>query len=268
MDILLVIILVEFLSLLLYFLYAEVYFLLSIIIFLLYGLFKYYDGDEYTGFRSWGWLRNRTLFGKSVKYLFGNAIAFSKDHARDRMLFIVLGNVTGMGLIHGFCMHGGVFQHLDLVVMMPWILFKIPILRDILLWMGCVTAPPFASLDSIETQILHLLRKGKSVAYATDAPNDAILEFAIRHKIFIVPVLIKGETARYSILQLPLWMDQVQRWCLEKIGWPFPYWFFPRIFDRKPLERLVVQVGTPMDASLQDNSEKFASLFMGQFCDP
>ncbi len=266
MDILLVIILVEFLTLLLYFLYAEIYFLLSIILFLLYGVLKYQDGDEYTGFRSWAWLRRRTLFGKSVKYLFGNAVAFDANHVRDRMLFIVLGNVTGMGLVHGFCMHGGVFQHVDLVVMMPWILFKIPLLRDLLLWMGCVTAPLGTLEDSVETQIVHLLRKGKSVAYATDAPNVSILEFAIRHKILVVPVLIKGETARYSIVPFPY--PWIQQWFLGKIGWPFPYWFFPRIFGSKPLERLVVQVGTPMDSSIHDNPERFASLFMGQFCDP
>ena len=266
MDILLIIILVEFLSLLLYFLYAEVYFLLSIILFLLYGVFKYYDGDEYTGFRSWVWLRRRTLFGKSVKYLFGNHIAFNADHVRDRMLFIAIGNVTGMGLIHGFAMHGGVFQHVDLAVMMPWILFKIPLLRDMLLWMGCVTAP-LGSIHSVETQILHLLCKGKSVVYATDAPSVSIMEFAMRNKILVVPVLIKGETARYSILVFP-WMVGVQQWFQERIGWPFPYWFFPRIFSKNPLERLVVQVGTPMDASIQNDPEKFASLFMGQFCDP
>jgi hypothetical protein len=262
MDILLLIILVEFISLLLYFIYAEVYFLLSTLIFLLYGVLKYQDGDEYTGFRSWGWLRRRTLFGKSVKYLFGNPVAFKAEHARDRTLFIVVGNVTHMGLIHGFAMHGGTFQHLDLVVMMPWILFKIPLLRDILLWMGCV-ATPLGSADSVDTQILHLLRKGKSVVCTLN--SSALLEFAIVNKILIVPVLIKGEAVRYWTLPFP-YMG-IQQWFQARIGWPFPYFFFPRIFSKKPLERLTIQIGTPMDASVQENAEKFSTLFMGQFCE-
>ena len=264
MDILLLIVLIEFISLLLYFLYAEVYFLFSIILFLVYGIAKYYDGDEWTGFRSWAWLRKRTLFGKSVKYLFGNPIAFSPEHARDRMLFVAIGNVTGMGLLHGFGMHGGVFQHLDLVVMMPWILFKIPILRDILLWMGCV-ATPLGSQDLVDTQILHLLRKGKSVVYAASSLSSPIFEFAIRNKVSIVPVQIKGENARYYVHQFRY--PWVQQWCHARVGWSFPFWFFPKIFDTKPLERLTIQVGTPMDGSIHDTADKFASLFMGQFCE-
>jgi len=111
---------------------------------------------------------------------------------------------------------------------------------------------------------LHLLRKGKSVAYATDAPNAPIMEFAIRNKILVVPVFVSGENARYNVLHFPY--PWIQQWFHGKIGWSFPYWFFPRIFSKKPLERLDVQVGTPMDASIHENVEKFSLLFMGQFC--
>ncbi len=261
--------LVEFLTLLFYFLYAEVYFLLTTVLFVLYGVLKYYDGDEYTGFRSWQWLRRRTLFGKSVKYMFGNQLAFTRDYARDRMLFVVGGGnmsssgghiSTHMGLIHGFCMHGGIFQHIDLVVLMPWILFKIPLLRDILLWFGCV-ATPLGSADLIETQILQLLRKGKSVVYSVATISPSVFEFAIRNKIQVVPVRINGENDRYYVGDFPL----IQQWFMGKIGWPFPFWFFPRIFSKKPLEKLVVQIGTPMDGSIHETPEKFAALFMGQF---
>jgi hypothetical protein len=266
MDILLVIILVEFFTLLLYFVYAEIYFLLSIIIFMLYFIFKYNDGDEWTGFRSWGWLRRRTLFGKSCTYFFGNPLAFKSEHVRERMLFLVTnGGSTNMGLIHGFSMHGGTFQHLDLVVMLPWIFFKIPLLRDILLWMGGVSTP-VGSSDLVETQILHLLRKGKSVVYSVAKGLDhssGLFEFCIRHKVLVVPVTIKGENARYNVLSFPY--PWIQEWFNMRIGWPFPYWFFPRIFNKKPLERLMIHIGTPMDGSIQENSTKFMELFRGQF---
>ena len=229
-------------------------------------------------------LRQKSLFGKSVRMYLSNPAAFHAEQVKDRTLFVVMGNLSNMGLIHGFGMHGGTFRHLDLVVMLPQLLFRVPLLRDILLWMGCISDCGGGS--SADTQILHLLRKGKSVAYCpsgmTDfvnfsnprsddpekviihVPDVSIFEFAHKQKIFIVPVLVKNESIRYRFLRNS-WIHRVHRWTYEKIGWPFPFFFYPRIFDQKPLELLSIQIGTPMDGSIHDNPEAFAKLFMGQF---
>jgi len=260
MDILLIICLFEFLCMYLYFVYAEVYFFLSIIIFLVYFITKYYDNDHTTGFRSWPWLRNYTLFGKSVRYYTGDPKAFESD--TNRMLFVVIGNQSNLGLIHGFCMHGGKFKNLDLVVMLPAILFKIPLLRDVLLWMGGV---------SDECDTLRLLQKGKSVVYCptrmdnfTDFgevkfPETSIFEFAMQNKISIVPVFVTAEPKRYVFLRI----RRVQKWFYDRIGWPFPFFLYPR--SGGPL--LDVQLGSVMDGSLQKDPEAFLTLFMDQFCE-
>ena len=257
MDILFLICLGELLFLYLYFLYAEIYFLLSIILFLVYFITKYYDNDHTTGFRSWPALRNYTLFGKTVRYYVGDPKAFETEDRR--MLFIVVGNQSNMGLIHGFCMHGGKFKSLDLVVMLPSILFKIPLLRDILLWMGGV---------SDESDTLRLLQKGKSVVYCPNRmddgevklPETAIFEFCMRHKIYVVPVFITGEPKRYAFLRI----RQIQKWFYDRIGWPFPFFFVPRW---KTSTLLDLQIGAPMDASLHTQPDMFLAQFMDQFND-
>lgn len=281
MDILLLLLLFQTLLLVLYFKYAEIYFLLTIIFFFIYFILKYYDGDEYTGFRSWNWLRKFTLFGKSTQVLMGNIQAFSEGNIRDRMVFVVVGNLSNMGLIHGFGFYGDTFKtNIDLVYMLPWLLFKIPLIRDILLWSGAVS-----NYDA-EGTILKLLKKGKSVAYApsnmqdfvnfsnprsddperivVSIPSNSLFEFAMRNKIFIVPVLVSNESLRYAFLRNHL-IHRIHKYVYPIIGWPFPFLFMPKIFGNKPPEKLIIQIGTPMDGSIQESPEAFAKLFMGTF---
>ena len=257
--ILILIVLTEILLLYLYYTYETVYFMMTTVLFLVYFVVKYNDNDHTTGFRTWPWLRNRTLCGiKSVRHYLGDKGAFDRDDRQ--MLFLVVGNQTNMGLIDGFCMHGGRFKHLDLVVMLPSILFWIPLVRDALLWMGGV---------SDRCDVLTLLRKGKSVVWCPSrmddvvdpgevkVPEASIFEFAMKHKVPIVPVFISGEQRRYTIPRL----RGVQRWCYARIGWPFPFCFFPKRRD----QLIDIQIGTPMDGSCYDNPARFLELFMDQF---
>jgi len=227
-------------------------------------LFKYFDGDEYTGFRSWSFLRKYNCGCTACIYYFGNKESFSEVQKKDRMLFVIMGNTTNMGLVNGFGIHGGVFQHVDLVYMLPPILFKIPLLRDYLLWTGAVT---WKGNDQ-ESSILYLLNKGKSVAYSSNGmrenleePSNEIFEFAMSKKIYLVPVLIKNESKRYYIYT----QKRIQDWFYQRIGWPFPLIFFPRIFDKKPPPKMEVHVGMPMDPTVQENAIAFKKLFLGQF---
>jgi len=276
MAIIAIIVTIQAILLLLYILYARFYFLLTVIFFFLYFILKYYDGDEETGARSWKFLRKFTLFGKSVQYYFGNLQSFDAGQPHERMLFVVLGNLSNMGMVHAFGMHGGVFRHIDLVYMLPEILFKVPILRDFLLWTGAVC--------NDEGIMLKLLKRGKSVAYCPsgmenlltytnprsddqlviDSPDIAVFEFAMKHKVQLIPVLISGETGRYVFLRGHM-VNNIQEWCYARWGWPFPLLFFPRIFGQKPPPRIDVQIGFPMDGSIQESAESFSKLFMGQF---
>lgn len=256
MDILVIIVSMELLVVYLYFRYAEVYFLLSLIFAALYVVLKFMDRDEYTGARVWPAIRNWTWFGKSVTYYMGNQQAFSKECVRDRMLFVVRDAVPGsMGLFHGFGFHGGVFRHVDLVYMLPWVLFKIPLLRDLLLWSGAVAVDE----ADWEGAVLNLLKRGKSVV-VTNECSEALFEFAMRNKVLVVPVRISGEMKRYA----PLVVHRT----VCGGGWPFPNVFYPRIFQTTPPPRIEIQVGTPMDGSCQTDPAAFMRLFDGQLPEP
>lgn len=257
-------------------LYARFYFFLTSIFFFLYFILKYYDGDENTGNRAWKALRRFTLFGKTVQYYMGNRETFSADQKHKRLLFVVVGNVSNMGLIHGFGLHGGIFQHVDLVYMLPKLLFKIPLLRDFLMWTGAVAHD--------ENNLLSLMEKGKSVVYcpagmedllsytnprsddqlAMKIPTVDVFEFAIKHRVQLIPVLIAKEIERYAFLR-GHWVNHIQRYCYNRWEWPFPFLFAPRIFGSKPPPKLDVQVGFPMDSTVQESAEAFSKLFMGQF---
>jgi len=224
----------------------------------MYIILKYLDGDENTGFRAWSKLRSFHFFGKSVTYLYGMKPTYQSD---QRILFVVMGNSTNMGLFHGFGFHGsGSFEKLDLVYMLPEVLFKIPFLRDLLLWSGAVKHD--------KNNILNLLNKGKSIAYAPNGmkpklelPDVGILELAHVNKIPVVPVCILDEEKRYKIFPS---YKPLQKWALNRYGWPFPYLFMYRWWNKTRPPNLRVKVGVPMDSSLYTDMEKFKEAFLGQ----
>jgi hypothetical protein len=241
---------------------------------IIYVVTKYLDGDEMTGHRSWSKLRSFHLFGKSVTYLFGMKPNYQSD---QRILFIIVGNTTNMGLFHGFGFHGsgGGFEKLDLVYMLPEILFKIPFLRDLLLWSGAVKHD--------ENNILNLLNKGKSIAYAPHSmkdvfesklqlPDVGILELAYRNRVQVVPVSISDEDKRYKFF---FGYKGIQEWSYKRYGWPFPLLFMYRWWNKTKPPNLKVKIGVPMSSEAYieiDNGtgerkfvvEKFKEAFLNQ----
>lgn len=277
MDIILLIIFSETLVLFLYFKFAEIYFFLTIVVFVLYFGLKYIDGDEYTGARSWRALRKFTL-NKSVEYSFVDQSGCTDT---DRLLYVVVGNITNFSLISAFGLHGNVFgTKTDINFILPPILFKVPLLRDLLLWIGAVT---YEGTDKEHT-VLELLKRNKSVAYCPAGMNDLlkiddnnvtfnlqqppidVFEFVLKNKINIVPVLIQGETERYAILTNN-WIRDCQRYFLNtKLQWPFPFLFFVRIFGKKPPPKVQVFVGPIINTQLYNNDAKqLSNAFMKKF---
>ena len=255
-----------------YFTVAEFYFLFTTIVFLLYIGLKYNDGDEITGARAWKWLRKYT-FNKSIIY---ESVDKEGYIEQERILFVVLGNITNFSLISGFGLHGGKFGDVDLNYILPPILFKIPILRDFLLWTGAVTY----ERNDKEGTVINLLKKNKSVAYApsgmddvlnyTGSDNDIItlqnpeidvFNFVMKYKIRLVPVLIQGETERYSIRRNK-YIHKIQKYCMNKWKWPFPFWFFVKIWGKDPPPKVKMYIGPIMDPNVYDSAQTFSNSFM------
>lgn len=234
----------------------------------IYGMFWYMlDDAEVTGSRSWTALRNWSFWGPdgltSVKYYWGEKTALTGE----RLVFVVVGNVTNMALISGFGLHGGVFSHLDICYLLPWPVFRVPLLREVLMWTGAIS-----SGKNVNSAILGALQRGKSVCYAIDGMHSVLhekghpqhevgedlYEFAKREKIRLVPVLVEREHERYAIRQYA-----AHPYFLEMSGWPFPFVFGPRIFGDDPPPKLDVKVGVPMEIGNEDY-QTFNSLFFNQ----
>jgi hypothetical protein len=233
---------------------------------------KYFDGDEYTGFRASSWLRKHK-FNNSVKYWPKN----KEDLFGDRMLFVVMGNFTNFSLLSGFGLHGGFFDKLDLVYLMPPVLFKIPFLRDLLLWTGAVTWKD----GNYEQAITSLFHRGKSVVFpiqsddliryikSTDdeisisTPTKELISFVTSapNNIFVVPVLLQNEIKRYGIWKFPRLL-RITRYCQDKVGWPFPFMFCPRVCGKEPPPKVNIRIGSPMSKM---NAENFKAVFLGNF---
>lgn len=234
----------------------------------IYGMFWYMlDDTEDTGNRSWTQIRNWSLWETgmtAVTYNWGDREAVNGE----RLLFVVLGNKTNMALISGFGLHGGVFAHLDLRYILPWPIFRIPILREVLMWTGAIS-----SGKNVNSIILNMLDKGKSVCYAIDGMRsilhekaqgdlelgEDLFEFAKQKKINLIPVLIEGEEKRYSINRY-----STHAYFLDIIGYPFPLLFGPRIFGEDPPPKVEVTIGVPVDPSKFDDYKNFNSLFFNQ----
>jgi len=211
------------------------------------------------GFRNWKLWRAFT----AVSYTMLNKDQFVDEESM--LLFILTGNNdTNMALISGFGLHGGIFKDIDIRYIMPYNLFNVPIIRELLVWSGAIRAH-----KDVNGSILNLLRKGKSVAYYPQTTDDGpildkgLFEFAIQNKIKLVPVVINGEQARYSIYR-PALIKAVQRFFVKRLGYPFPLIFCPKIFGQSPPPKVDISIGVPMEPSIQQSSDSFYGLFHAQ----
>jgi hypothetical protein len=236
---------------------------------LVYGVLWYHlDDSEATGDKSWAALRRWSLWRDgltAVKYFWGNQETLFDTMGRKPVLFVVVGNVTNMALISGFGFHGGIFDNFDLRYLLPWPVFRVPLLREVLMWSGAVADGPDA--------ILSLLRRGKSVCYALngmravlkaeqeddDEFGEELYEFVKTENITVVPVLVTGEHERYSISTYSF-----NSYFLDLTGWPFPFLFGPRIFGNDAPPKLKVEVQVPMAASEAGTYKEFNAQFFIQ----
>lgn len=268
----------EVLVFILYLPHAPLYWPIPVVF--MYAMFWFMlDDSEETGTKTWKYLRNlrfwQTKF-TAVQYFFGDKASIVEQPIDSRLLFVIVkGNVTNMGLISGFGLHGGVFEELNLCYILPWVLFKVPILREILMWTGAISS----GQGDVNSVILNALNRGKSVCYpingmteitidklTKDGINEEqviaedLFEFAKVKRIKLVPVLIENEHKRYSIWQFPA----LHEFSLKLSGFPFPFIFGPKIFGQDPPTKVDIKIGVPTDPTKYENVKDFSRHFFLQ----
>lgn len=270
MDLLLSTLLLQVLVFFLYLPHASLYWPLFAV--LLYAVLWYYvDDSERTGARTWQWLRNlqiwRTQF-TAVSYIFGNPELPERLKKEKRVVFVVLkGNMTNMGLISGFGFHGGALADTDIVYLLPSMFFRVPGIREALLWSGALAYD--ASVESLNDRLLDILNRQRSVCFALNGMSEVLehaesergiskelYEFARHEKIQFVPVSIDGEEKRYAVYR-----THAQGYFMQVLGYPCPLLFGPRIFGAEPPPKVDLIFGDLTDPNKYDSVEHFNKWF-------
>ena len=240
------IILLEATLLFLYVYNFEVLSMLTSFLFLWYAI-SFRDGHEFTGFRTWPWIK-RFALPLHIAWASRQQVL----ETNKKRLFVVKNNVTSMALLAGFGFNGK--KMLNTVYMMPHGLFYVPLIRDLLLWSGAV---------SNRTDVLELMDKGWSVCTCYERQEDpdiSIFEYAHEKRIEIVPVSVEGEREQMFIFK-GQW--QFTQWCERTVGWPFPFIFFPKrpIMALRGHCELTLCVGIPMNPVEHENASSMETAY-------
>ncbi len=182
----------------------------------------------------------------------------------EKRIYVILPNATNTALLWGFGLHGGQIKNANPCYLMPEILFWIPLVRELLLLTGAVSA----GRGSPEQVIERMTSMGKSVAYAPSGMRDALLvqeernihaerpglslfTLACYRGLSVVPCLCLGENDRRYIFFTSERLRRVQRWFLDKLGYPFPLMCCP---DTKG-SRIDLWIGAPITSKGKNAEE-------------
>jgi len=150
-----------------------------------------------------------------------------------RYVVLLYPNYTNNALIWAFGLHGDrKMNRLRLCYLMPWIMFYVPLLREILLLSGAVSAE-----GNVEDRVIEMIRKGRNVVYCPTGMEDVLyvhegneirpkkptMNFytkAAENGYEILPTLCLGETDGKYFFVTSEYVRIAQEWILKKIGHP------------------------------------------------
>lgn len=124
-------------------------------------VWSYLDGKEYTGERHWPLFRNLVVW----KWLSPVEYVLPSD-VKGKRLYFMIPCATPIPLIWGIGLHGGELKfHYPIHYIVPPLYLWLPVVRDVLMWTGAVTYSRHNSIYALNTVILDLLDRGRSVCY-------------------------------------------------------------------------------------------------------
>jgi 1-acyl-sn-glycerol-3-phosphate acyltransferase len=138
------------------------------------------------------------------------------------------------------------------------ILFKIPLVREIVLWTGCVDATAASVADRLLRDNFNLIvlpggqqeqirtQWGEEQAYVMR--RKGFLKLALRHQVPVVPAYVFGSVDAYRTLRMSQWGWKVRHFLLQNVGVALPplYWGYKgSICCPNPVKTTVV-FGSPL----------------------
>lgn len=241
-----------------------------------YGRVSYWDGSERDGRREWPAFRHRwerimsAPLRRYLRYRL-TVMAPTTRIAADRRVLVCFHP-------HGLFAAGAGLTMLPLPSALPfldgrmprlavhWLLFRVPGVRDLLLWYGCVDA----RWPTIDAQ----LRAGAAVGLVpggvhemTHRPTDGVgithtgfLSRAYASSTLVVPCVVHGETEVCYIFNPAWpWLQTLRQWTYRWLRYPLPTFFMPRPPWLMP--GLHACVGAAVDPRRFEREEEFRAAY-------
>jgi hypothetical protein len=220
----------------------------------IYGIVNFWlDDGPWTGHRSWNRFRALGIWKRILPLKIEYTGSRDKlAECREPLIFVLVNCQTHWPLLYGFGLCPPVAM---CSVLLPRILFLVPLLKDVLLWIGGV------SQDGDAIRQLLLLKRSVACGFPTQLPPAEIFTLARELNVQVVPVYVSGERARYA------WLPSAGRlteYCKGRWNWPFPVWTMPRIWGRHAPVLVHACIGTPMNSHVFDTNDAFQEYFTGQ----
>jgi len=240
-------------------------FILGEIIGYLYCKLSYYNRAEYDGRWRSNWLRSLRIWRLFHLYFGINLINTEELFSKKNRGFVLAGFPHGFGPTTAFfCMgHGGVLQ-MDLVIAISFIMFYIPIVREIALLFGCVNANKsvFEHFHSKNIPIALMPGGARELALSsTDGINLYLGHVGFLHHTYnsqssIIPIFSKGENRIFYVFN---WFKRLRNLSLRLFSYPFPMF----VIGPFPID-LTLCVGHELKASEYSSIEEYKKAYFAE----
>ena len=162
-------------------------------------LLWYTDEAARYGTRAWEQFRRLSVWQRLSPVEYVQAPKTETDAVPKYMFLVMNETRTKWPLIWTFGLHSGRFgDKIRISFFLPAFWFKLPVVRELLLWMGGVAYPGGGDQDRVNNAIMDLIQRGHSVVCEIGLVNrDALCDFLQVKKVGVLLVVLKGEEAQY-----------------------------------------------------------------------
>lgn len=208
--------------------------------------------------RHWKWFsQNFMTFHWARRFLQLKAVVMDKNRLRDEKQCLFAAFPHGINSDFRILLDGmwfDLFPHLEIKTLAASVLFRIPVLREIALWTGCV--------DASRAVAVRQLRKGKSVFVLPGGQAEQVLtlrgqervylrrrkgfiKLAIQHQVPVVPVYVFGCSDGYHTSH---WLLGLRQWLVQRLGisWTVAVGYGASPFCPLPTSPNTVVIGQPL----------------------